>query len=108
MTITKPPENRTVNRGSDVAISCGYGSATALTVTWIINGRSFTQQEIVNSPLYRLNFATSPMSVSLTVFSINRTTTFQCIVLNQSTPITTSTRGTIFVIGMYVYTHNHM
>ena len=95
--ITTPPENRTVLRGSDVTISCGYGSATALTITWIINGISFNQQEIVNSPLYRLNFATSPMLTSLTVFSINGTTTFQCVV--QST---TSTRGIIIVFGTYV------
>ena len=102
MTITKPPENRTVNRGDDVTISCGYGSATALPVTWIINGRSFTQQEIMNSPLYRLNFALTPMSTSLTVFSINGTTTLQCVVL--STPPITSTPGIVIVIGMFVYT----
>ena len=101
--ITRPPENRTVQRGSDVTISCGYGSATALPVTWIINGRSFTQQEIVNSSLYRLNFATIPMLTSLTVFSINGTTTFQCVV--QSTANTTSTHGTVIIIGMYVHTY---
>ena len=78
-----------------MTISCGYVIATALPVTWIINGTSFTQEEIVNSPLYQLNNPTSPMSVSLTVFSINGTTTFQCIVL--STPTTTSARGTVIV-----------
>ena len=76
VTITRPPENRTINRGDNVTISCGYGSATALRVTWIINGTSFTQQEIVNSPLYRLNFPTTPMFTSLTVFSINATILF--------------------------------
>ena len=104
MTISKPPENRTVNRGSDVTISCGYESATALPVTWIINGASFNQQELMDSPLYRLNFATSMLS--LTVFSINDTTTFQCVV--QSTPTTmttTSTLGTVIVIGMYICTY---
>ena len=96
VTITTPPENATVCRSSHVTISCGYTSATALPVTWIINGTSFTQEEIMNSPLYQLNNPTSPMRVSLTVFSINGTTTFQCIV--QSTPnTTTSTRGTVTV-----------
>ena len=99
VTITRPPENKTaVHRDSNVTISCGYASAIAFPVTWIINGRSFTQQEIVNSPLYRLNFAFTPMFTSLTVFSINATTTFQCIVL--STPTITSTPGIVIVIGM--------
>ena len=85
-----------------MTINCGYASATALPVTWIINGRSFTQQEIVNDPLYRLNFPVTPMLTSLTVFLIDGTTTFQCIV--QSTPPITSTPGILIVIGMYVYT----
>ena len=98
--ITTPPENRTVPRGDDVTISCGYISATTLPVTWIINGIAFTQQEITNSPLYQLDNPTIPIANSLTVFSINGTTTFQCIVL--STPTTTSTPGTVIVIGMYI------
>ena len=101
VTITIPPENTTVCRGSDVTISCVYGSVTALPVTWIINGTLFTQEEIVNSPLYQLNNPTTPPAYSLTVFSINSTTTFQCIVL--STPNTISTRGTVIVTnGTYV------
>ena len=95
VTITTPPENTTVCRGIDVIISCGYRQATAVPVTWIINGTSFTQEEIVNSPFYQLNNPTTPMTISLTVFSINSTTTFQCIVL--STPNTTSTLGTVTV-----------
>ena len=51
-TISKPPENTTVSRGSDVTISCGHVTANTLPVTWIINGTSFTQEEIMNSPLY--------------------------------------------------------
>ena len=97
MRITTPPENTTVCRGSDVTISCGYGSATALAVTWIINGTSFTHDEILNSPLYQLNNPNTPMRVSLTVFSINDITTFQCVVL--STPNTISTCGTVTVIN---------
>ena len=101
--INKPPENTTVCRGSDVTISCGYLKASALPVTWIINGTSFTQQEVVDSPLYQLNNPNNPKAVSLTAFSINHTTTFQCIVL--STANTTSTLGTVTVTtGMYVST----
>ena len=86
-----------------MTISCGYTSATALPVTWMINRTSFTQQKIMNSPLYQLNNGSSPIRVSLTVFSINGTTTFQCIV--HSTQTTTSILGTVTVIGMYVYTY---
>ena len=95
VTIIKPPENTTVCRGSNVTISCGYQWATALPFTWIINRTSFTQQEIVESPLYQLNNPNSPMTISLTVFSINHTTTFQCII--HSTPNKTSTLGTVTV-----------
>ena len=78
-----------------MTISCGYVTATAWPVTWVINGTSFTQEEIVNSPLYQLNNPLSPQTLSLTVFSINGTTTFQCVIL--STPITISRRGTVTV-----------
>ena len=42
-----PPENTTACRGSNVTISCGYVTATAWPVTWVINGTSFTQEEIL-------------------------------------------------------------
>ena len=102
------PDSITVCRGSDVMVHCGYQWATVLPVTWIINGTSFTQQEVVGSPLYQLNNPASPTHYSLTVFSINNTTTFQCIV--HSTPnTTTSTLGTVTVTtGMYVYMHVDM
>ena len=96
--VIKSPQTMTVCRGSDVTISCGYSSSAALPVIWIINGTSFTQQEVVDSPLYQLNNPTSPSTFSLTVFSINSTTTFQCVV--QST---TSRRATVTVTnGMYI------
>ena len=92
VTITTQPENKTACRGNNVTISCGYQWSTALPVTWIINGISFTQEEVKDSPLYRLNYPGSPMTHSLTVLSINHTTTFQCIVHS-----TTSTLGTVTV-----------
>ena len=95
VTIVNPPENTTACRGSDVTISCGYQWSTFLPVTWIINGTSFTLQEVVDSPLYQLNNPGSRNTFSLTVFSINHTTTFQCIV--HSTPNTTSILGTVTV-----------
>ena len=93
--ITRPPENTTVCRGNDVNISCGYQWSTVLPVTWIINGSSFTEDVIMKSSLYRLNNHTSPSTFSLTIFSINDTTTFQCIV--HSTTNVTSTLRTVTV-----------
>ena len=98
VSITTAPQNMTVTRSSDVAISCGYKSVTALRTAWLINGTMFTQEEIRDSPLYQLNSPNTPASVSLTVFSINGTTTFQCVV--ESTPTKTSPLGTVIVIGM--------
>ena len=107
VSIINPPESITVCRGSDVVVYCGYMWSTVLPVTWIINGTSFTQQEIVDNPLYQLNNPRSPRTLSLTVLSINHTTTFQCIV--QSTLITTSKLGTVTVTtGMYVHMHVDM
>ena len=99
--ITRPPENKTVCRGSNVTISCGYLWSSVLPVTWIINGMSFTQ---IDSPLYQLNNPTSTMALSLTVVSINSNTTFQCIV--HSITNLTSTLGKVTVTsGKYVNVH---
>ena len=98
VTIATPPENATVCRGSDVTISCGYVMVRPILVTWIINGTSFSQLQIFFSPLYQQYRQGTPTENSLIVFSINYTTTFQCVV--QSTPNTTSTLGTITVNGM--------
>ena len=78
-----------------MTISCGYQWSTAFPVTWIINGTSFTQQEVVDSPMYQLNNPGSPITHSLTVFSISGNTTFQCIV--HSTANITSTHGRVNV-----------
>ena len=100
VTIAAPPENITVCRGSDVTISCGYVIARAKPITWIINGTSFSQEQIFSSSLYKLNRQATPTENSLIVFFINGTTTFQCVVLSD--PTTTSTLGTVAVIGMYI------
>ena len=85
-------------------INCGYRSNITLPVTWMINGTSFNQSAIVNSSLYQLNNPTDPSRFSLTVFSVNGTTSFQCII--QSTPSTPSRRGTVMVTdGMYLAMH---
>ena len=101
--IIKPPENIAVCRGWEVTISCGYQWSTELSVTWVINGTSFSQDEILDSHLYKLNNPTSPTSLSLTVLSINDNTTFQCVI-HSSSLSTTSTLGTVTVIGTYVHT----
>ena len=103
MSIIRPPENIKVYRSSDVTIRCGYGSASAFPVTWIINGTSFTPQEVVDSPLYQLNNPTSPLSVSLTVFSINGTTTFQCVVHSTPSITSASLRATVTLFGTYIH-----
>ena len=85
-----------------MVIRCGYSSFRTFPVTWIINGTSFNQSAIVDSPLYQLNNLGSPRTLSLTVFSINHTTTFQCLV--QST---NSRSGTVIVTtGMYMYVYS--
>ena len=101
--ITAPPEDTTVCKDSDVTINCRYQSAMTFPTAWLINGTVFTQQDLRDSPLYRLNNPFIPRSYSLTVFSINGTTTFQCIV--QSNPSLISVLGTVTVIGMYAYTY---
>ena len=100
--IFSQPQNITACRGSNVTISCGYLSATALPVTWMINGTSFDEETLENSPLYQLNNPAHPSRYSLTVFSINGTTTFQCVVYSNSS--TTSTVGKVTVIGAFVCT----
>ena len=100
--IFRQPENTTTCRGSNVTISCGYVSGTALPVTWMVNGSSFDEETLMNSPLYQVNNPKSPSFYSLTVFSINGNTTFRCIINSTSSP--TSTVGTVTVIGAYIHT----
>ena len=102
--ITRPPRKMiTVCRGSEVTINCGYCDVTVLSVTWIINGTSLTQVEVLNSPLYQLNHLAVPDKLSLTALSISGTTTFRCRV--HSTPNTTSRLGRVVAIGKYVSTY---
>ena len=104
--IHKPPENTTACRSSYVTISCGYLNGPGFPVTWIINGTSFNEAALMNSALYQLNNPAMSLKYSLTVFLINGTTTFQCVVhSNRHDRIVniTSTRGTVTVIGMCMY-----
>ena len=76
-------------------ISCGHNSTPPFHTIWSINGSDFNS--LVNDPLYLVKNQT------LTVFSINYTTTFSVQVqILQSPPIVlTSTLGTVTVVGMY-------
>ena len=94
-----------VTKGSNVTISCGHVIASPRPVTWIINGTSFDQEYIFFSQIYQQNRQAAPTENSLTVFSINHTATFQCVI--HLNPTTTSTLGTISVFGMYVYIRMH-
>ena len=103
MTITRPPNNLKVCRGSRVTITCGYQieCPDALPVTWIINGMSFTADDIMDNPMYRLKTPTTPNAPALTIQPINGNVTIQCIV--YSTTSTTSAPGTVTVAaGMCV------
>ena len=102
VTIFSQPENATACRGSNVTISCGYLAGTALPVTWMINGTSFDEETLENSPLYQLKYPTHPSLYSLIVFSVSGTTTFQCIV--HSAVNITSTLGRVTVIGACIHT----
>ena len=101
MTITTPPEDTTVCRGSDVTISCGYDSDISLDPVWRINVSSFLHSAIMNMPSYQLNNPTTPINYSLTIFSINGTTSIRCIIASQFCNILPaySPSVTIFVIG---------
>ena len=104
---TAPHQNTTVTQGTNVNISCGHMISRARPVTWIINGTSFSSEQIFLSPFYKQNRQGTPTENSLIVFSINYTTTFQCVVHSIPTT-TTSTLGTITVIGKKLCTHHTM
>ena len=103
--ITTPPENTTVCRGSDVIISCGYDNDTALDVTWRINGTlHLTQSRIMNMSSYQVNNPATPVNYSLTIFSINGTTSIRCVIASQSLNImpVIFPDVTVTVIGMCI------
>ena len=104
MTITTPPEDATVCRGSDVTISCGYDSDVPLDPVWRINATHLLQSNIMNMSSYQLNNPTTPVNYSLTVFFINATTMIRCTVASQFLKVTPviSPEATISVIGMCI------
>ena len=94
--ITRPPEDTTVCKGSDVIISCGINSTDNFFDTiWGFNGSALSK--IVNNPFYRA------INQTLTIFSINYTTTVYCGVNIRVSPpiILTSGTATVTVVGMY-------
>ena len=105
VTITTPPKDTTVCRGSDVTISCGYDSDTPLDVVWTINASNFLQSSLINMSSYQVNNPTIPVNYSLTIFSIYGTTSIRCIVASLSMinfTVVTSPLVTVTVIGMYI------
>ena len=94
--ITRSPEDTTVCKGSDVIISCGINSTDKFDTVWGFNGSS--PITIVNGQVYQA------MNQTLTIFSINYTTTVQCAVhIIVSPPILlTSGTATVMVVGMYL------
>ena len=93
-------------RGSDVIISCGHNSTDTFDTVWSFNRSLFIA--IVNSPMYQT------INQTLTIFSINYTTTVQCGVHILVSPpiILFSGTATVTVVGMYkciyeyIYAHN--
>ena len=103
VTITTPPEDTTVCRGSDVTISCGYNSSTLLDVVWRINKTAqLLQSDIMNTSSYQENNPTTPVNYSLTIFSINGTTEFWCTIASHSLNVMPAIGPdvTVTVIGM--------
>ena len=98
MTITTPPEDTTVCRGSDVTISCGYDSDTPLDPLWLINVTThLLHSDIMKMSSYQVNNPTIPVNYSLTIFSINATTTIRCIITSQSLNITAVLSATVTI-----------
>ena len=92
--ITRPPEDTTVCRGSDVIISCGHNSTDTFDTVWGFNGSIFSL--IVNGQVYRA------INQTLIIFSINYTTTVQCSVhITELSIVLTSGTATVTVVGMY-------
>ena len=91
--ITRPPEDTTVCKGSDLIISCGHNSTDIYDTIWGFNGSA--PISFVNSQMYQA------MNQTLTIFSINYTTTVQCSVhIRESSIILTSGTATVTVVGM--------
>ena len=74
-------------------ISCGHNSTDKFDTIWGFNGLDLNV--IKDNPVYQA------INQTLTIFSINYTTTVQCGVhIKSSLPIL-STIGTVTVLGMY-------
>ena len=97
--IIKPPESTTICNGSDVTISCGYQSSVLLPIVWRIDDVIYFSDDLVdNDPRYHLNNKSNPEGYSLTIYSVNYTTTVWCGICS---PTRYSTYGMV-TIGMYL------
>ena len=93
----------TVCEGNDVTIICEYNNNITLNVAWKINNKTYIETEIANNPSYQL--IVKYTLTLLTVFSINETTDFQCIIPSPTNPNQTipSRRVTVTVKGVCTY-----
>ena len=83
-------------KGSKVTITCGHNSTDNFDTIWGFNRSA--PIIIMNSQMYQA------MNQTLTMFSINYTTTVQCGVHIRVSPpiILTSGIATVTVVGMYL------
>ena len=108
VTFTSSSKNLTVCRGHNLTIECSGHRSTTSVVTWTINGTLYSESAAVNNPLYQRSNPTDSLLYSLKVFSMNHTTTFQCILYLCSTTGATVFRGTnkiTVTTGTYVHSH---
>ena len=99
--ITNPPQNEMVYVGDEeVNITCGYTFIVSLFPVWLINGRTFSVVDIINSDLYNSPDVANITDTVLTVTSIAGSmngTMRQCEFTVQPTLL--SSVGTLIVYG---------
>ena len=84
---------------------CSRQQDTTSVVTWMINGTLYSKSAAANNPLYQRSNPTDSLYYSLKVFSINHTTTFQCIIyscLTTGSKVFLGTKRVTVTTGMYI------
>ncbi|XP_065894863.1 uncharacterized protein [Dysidea avara] len=103
LNITDPPEdNIIVCVGDEVNITCGYTLTLSfkLSLTWIIDGVSYSSSEIMSSSIYHSPVVSNSEDTILTIYSVSEQmngTTIQCEI--PISPPVYSSNGTLTVIG---------